>query len=234
MAIVLAIGSPKGGVGKTVSSVTLATMAAKLLKLHVFLVDTDENRCALDWVSDASDDDIPIDASYGADDPDTVAQLREADYDLAVLDLAGDRTGYFAQLLKRQRSGEPAVDFLLIPSKAELIDIRPVARVIADEVQPLDLPYLMVLTQVKTAGMTRAERRRDELRENGFTVADRIVREYSTHNEASEVHKTVLDLPGKHSKARSAEEDYRALGVEVFGAMGFDIEPLKERSKWLA
>jgi cellulose biosynthesis protein BcsQ len=227
MALVLAVASPKGGVGKTVMSVNLAVFAARLMRLHVMLTDTDDTRCAYDWIEPASDEHMPIDVAYGADDPESVAQLRDADYDLVVLDLAGARTGHFQRLLKGNK-GKPAVDFLLVPTRAEHMDLKPVVRVVDEEIKPLEMPYLMVFSRVTHHGMDRAMARRDELRENGFNVAQRIVREYSTHNEASEVHKTVLDLPGKHSKARSAEKDLSRVGIEVFGQMGLDTEPLKE------
>src|SRR3954447_22100763 len=93
----LAVGSPKGGVGKTTTSCTLAAIAARDLGLSVLLVDADENRSALDWVT-RSGEAIPVDVAPGT--PDMVCKLRRGGgYDLVIVDLPGAREGAFAAVL---------------------------------------------------------------------------------------------------------------------------------------
>jgi chromosome partitioning protein len=228
---VLAIGSPKGGVGKTVSAVHLAAIAARELGLRVLAVDGDENRSSMDWLSRAGDS-VGVDVAAGT--PEEVRRLRRGiGYDLAVVDLPGAREGAFQAVLRGAGDG-PVADYLLVPSGAEVIELRPVVRVIRREVIPLGLPYALVLTQVPTEALPRARERQAQLRTgSGLSVAATIIRHYVAVNEAVERNCTVLDLPGRHHNARRIEEDYRALAAETFTALGIDTTALRKDAAWL-
>lgn len=213
---IIAIGSPKGGVGKSTTAVTMAGVAVRS-GLSVLVVDGDRNRSALDWC-DAAGDALPVDVAE-ADDPDQLRRLRTAGgYDVAIVDLPGARAGAFEAVLAG--SGKPVPDLLVVPVFPETLDLRPVLRVVRAEVAPLGLPYLLTFTRVPTHALDRARTRRDQLRAAGLSAADTIVRRYTAYDEAAERGVTVLDLPGAHSYARSAESDYRALTVEAFAAAG--------------
>jgi cellulose biosynthesis protein BcsQ len=227
----LAIGSPKGGVGKSVTSVHLATIAAAVLKLRVLLIDCDENRSSLDWITRAGDT-SPIDVTDGT--PDQVRRLRQgSDYDLVVADLPGAREGAFQAVLEGAGDG-PVADYLLVPTGGEVMELRPVVRVVRREVVPLELPYALVLTRVPTEAVPRARERQAQLRTgSSLSVASTIVRRYSV-DECVEKSVTALDIPGRHSMARRVEEDYTALAAETFDAMGLDTAPLRKDAPWLA
>lgn len=229
--LTLAIGSPKGGVGKTVTSVHLATIAARVLGMRVLLVDGDENRSSLDWITRAGDS-SPLDVAAGT--PDEVRQLRRGTgYDLAVVDLPGAREGAFLAVLTGTGTG-PVADYLLVPTGAEVMDLRPVVRVIRHEVASLDLPYALVFTRVPTEAVPRARERQAQLRAgSGLSVASTVIRRYAVVDEAVERSCTVLDIPGKHHYARRVEDDYLALAAETFGAMGMDTAALRRDAAWL-
>lgn len=221
--LVLAIGSPKGGVGKTTVAGSLAALAARVLKLRTLLVDADENRSALDWLGDDADIEVAPGLDYAA-----LGRMRDArtsPYDVAVIDLPGARAGAFEAILTGA-DGRPAVDLLVVPTLLEVMDIRPVIRVLEREVLPLRVPSMLVLSRVPAEHMRRARQRKAELRARGITVADAVVRRRVAFDEAVEVGTTVLDIPGRHHRAREAEEDMRQLGVEVFGRLGVDVRPL--------
>lgn len=215
---ILAVGSPKGGVGKTTSAVTLATIAARDYGLRVLLVDSDANRSALDWTTNAGDH-IPVEAVEGQD-LSLLRRLRNASgYDLAVVDLPGAHEGAFRAILEG-KDQRPVADLLLVPTEHEVMSVAPIQRVIRHEVVPLGLPYLVVITRIDPQALSRASDYRTQLREHyGFTVADTAIRNYTTYRDARERARTVLDVGGTHSYARHAENDYRALAAEAFRAL---------------
>jgi len=222
----LAVGSPKGGVGKTTCAGTLAVIAARVMGLRVLLVDADPNGSAVDWMGDADE----LDVTEGLDH-DALRRLRDArgprTYDLAVVDLPGARVGAFQAVL----SGAVA-DVLVMPTAPEVMDVRPVRRVIRTEVMPLGVPYLVVLAKVAVEALPRARQRQGELREESrLTVADTIIRRFVAYDEAVERSRTVLDLGGAHHYARRAEEDYRSLAGEVFELLGHDTMALRKKEE---
>lgn len=227
---IIAVGSPKGGVGKTTTAVTLAVIAAQA-GLRVLLVDGDANGSTRDWAGTAGDE-IPLDV-YATDDPDELAKLRAADeYDLMVVDLPGARAGAFEAILKGD-GGRPVPDLLLVPTKHELLDLRPVIRVVRDEVLHLDMPHLMLLTQVPTPALREAHQQRELVLAAGagHRFADTIIRDYKIYNRAVETGRTVLDMPSHLRSARNAEADYRALASEVFAAVDLILPSTKETDR---
>lgn len=224
---IVAVGSPKGGVAKTTTAVTLATIAAQS-GLRVLLVDGDSNGSSMDWAGTAGDE-IPLDV-YAASDPRELAKLRDADeYDLMVVDLPGARAGAFEAILSGD-GRRPVPDLLLVPTIVEILDLRPVIRVVRDEVIPLGLPHLIVLTKVPTVVLPEARRQRAHALASGggLRFAETIVREYRVYNEAVENARTVLDVGGRwRPSVHKAEADYRALASEAFAAVDLTL-PTKE------
>ena len=91
-------------------------------------------------------------------------KLRRASrWDLVIVDLPGAREGAFAAVLGGDGEG-PVCDYLLVPSGPEVMDLRPVVRVIRTEVVPLGLPYSLVFTRVPTESLPRARERQAQLR----------------------------------------------------------------------
>lgn len=228
---ILAVGSPKGGVGKTTTAVTLATIAAREHGLRTLLVDSDANGSALDWTARAGDS-IPVDPVDGRD-IDRLRQLRRATgYDLAVVDLPGAREGAFEAILAGPAgSNTPVADLLLVPTEPEVMAVLPIARVIRREVAPLGLPYLVTITKVDPQALSRAADYRTQLRRDyKLNVADTSIRHYTVYRDARERFRTVLDVGGTHSYARVAEADYRALANEAFTALGLPTNPAAQEA----
>lgn len=223
---ILAVGSPKGGVGKTTTAVTVATMAARLLGLRVLLIDADQNRSALDWCAQAEEALVPLDVAEGLDHT-ALRRLRQGSgYDLAVVDLPGAREGAFEAILTGA-DAQPAVDALLVPTLPEVLDVRPVVRVIRREIIPLGLTYRLVFCRVPTEALGRARERQTELRDGtGLAVAETVIRRFVAYDEAAERSRTVLDVGGRHHYARRAEADYRALTIEVLSLLGVPTDGL--------
>lgn len=215
---VLGIGSPKGGVGKTQTAVTLAHLAS-LAGYRVLLVDADENRSAEDWVMRAGNRiDLEIDTERDARNLVRLHDLR--DLDLIIVDLPGARSSDAWTALLHGATGAPVVDALVVPSLVETMDLRAVVRVIREAVKPAGVPYLLVGTKVRTPSVPNALHELNGLAADGVQVARQIIRDLIVHGEAVTLDRPITDMPGgRHSTARAAEREYRALAREVFGPL---------------
>lgn len=214
---VLAVGGPKGGVGKSTTAVTVAHIAA-LDGAKVLVVDADPNRTSADWIEQA-DEAVPVDVAEGGDARSLAGIRYVGGYDLAVIDLPGAREAGGLDALLRGPDG-PLVDLLVAPCGPELAELRPTVRVLRSEVMPLGVAHLLVFTRVMSVALSRALERRGQMRAVGLTVARAVIRRYAIFDEALEAGRTVLGLPGAHSYARQAESDYRALAREIMARLG--------------
>lgn len=227
MSKVLAVGGPKGGVGKTTVALNIATNAARLLKLKVLLVDADPNRSALDAAM-AAGDAMPFDVAEGLDHERLVQLHRSSGYELVVADLPGAReAGALKALLTGGGRGKPSVDGLILPSRPEVMDLRPTRRVIREEIAPLNLPYLVALVRVHSSRVRQGEERADELRGMGLQVAHAMTRNLVAHDDALELQRPLVDMGGgQRSVVRAADREYRQLAHEALTLIGIDATPL--------
>lgn len=212
--VILGFGSGgKGGVGKS----TLAVAAARILAedLRVLLVNADSVRTAVRLIKRGREEHFPFDMADAVDQLDLLPELRRAhDYDVIVVDLPGTRAGAFESMLTGH-DGKPIADLLVIPSRAEFIELEATIESIDTAVLPAGIPYLLVLNQVPTKRRDRAMQHRETLRNRKnhqpVVVADTLITYSATYFDAHEAAMTVIDMPGVHSYARGLEAEQRAL-----------------------
>jgi len=221
MSVILGVWSPKGGVGKTTTAVNLAAIAAEQLG-RVVLVDADENESAAEWVATFPDS-VPVEV-VTEHDPGQLARLRNAaGVDLFVVDLPGaKKTGEARELIGRGAGkGRAVVDGLVMPAQPSVLDLRVLARAIRSEIEPAGVPYRVLLTLVGNLRpqVERAGELRDEFREAGWHVCTSMIRRYVAHADAVAANAPITGYGGRHSYARIAESDYRAVAREIFGGM---------------
>lgn len=217
---VLAVSSPKGGVGKTQTAVTLAHLAS-LEGYRVFLADADANRSAADWAS-RSGERMTFDVEDLRDvGPRVLTRLRGLDeYDVVIVDLPGAEESEAWRVLLGGADGKPVFDALVVPSGVRAMDLRPVARALAGPVTDAGVPYLLVGTLVKTPSVPQANTDLAELAAAGISVARTIIRDLSVHADSVRENRPITDMPGgAHSVARAAEREYRSLAREVFAGL---------------
>lgn len=225
MAKVLAVGGPKGGVGKT----TVALNACRVLGLRTILADADPNRSSLDAAL-AAGAGMPFEVAEGLNHDELVELHRSRRHDLAVVDLPSAReAGALAALLK-EHDRRAAVDGLILPTRPKLMDVRPLRRVLRDEIDPLGVPCLVVLVRVDYRQVAAAEERRKEIESWGYKVATNYTRLLDAHDDALERHKALMDMPrgGQRSSVRAAEREYRIMSAECLEFIGIDAAKLRE------
>ena len=216
---IIAIGSPKGGVGKSVIAIHMATIAARDYGKDVLLVDTDTNETALRWADRGTAEAMPFTVSRATgSQAEHLAHLRRGRrHDLIVVDLAGGKAGGFETML-RGLEDRPVADLLVMPSHRKKQSIEPCVDVLRDEVIPLGVPHLLVFNEVHTKSLHIGQQRQLQMRKLGFTVANTIVRQNAVYEDAYDRDCTVLDLPGSY--ARIAETEQRALAYDALNMVG--------------
>ncbi|MHA6751131.1 ParA family protein [Dermacoccus nishinomiyaensis] len=200
---IIAVGSPKGGVGKTTTAVHLAGLAARSGR-RVLLVDADENRSAAAWAK-AAGDRLDLDVAEGHDSPRELAKLRRASgYDLVVVDLPGVRGDALAALATPK-----ALDLLVCPTRPGVMDVQPLAGLLAE----VDVPSLVVLTMTDPRWTARADDVRAQLTAEpfGWTLARTAVRRSQAWADARDAACLVVDLPN----ASTAQADATGLALDV-------------------
>lgn len=113
--MIVAVSSPKGGVGKTLLSVHLLAAMSRNKKRRTVLVDCDPNRSSLSWVSSVAPD-ARVESASDCEELLAVADGLDAHTD-AVLDLAGSDTDL-------HRGAALACDVMVVPTGSGLLDLR--------------------------------------------------------------------------------------------------------------
>jgi chromosome partitioning protein len=153
---VIAVSSPKGGVGKTTTSLVLATELAHR-GIPVTIIDTDANQSVLRWSRLAP---VPAGITVITDvnEKTIVSTIREVDREdgIVIVDLEG--------IASRLNSRAMAVaDLVLIVTKAAAIDADMAHRAVEmiheeEEVLDREVPHCVVFTQTAAAVLTREAR----------------------------------------------------------------------------
>lgn len=229
MAKVLAVGGPKGGVGKTTVALNIATYASRVLGLRVYLADADPNQSSYD-AARAAGDSMPFDYGGAVDHELLVKLRRSTQYDLVVVDLPGAREAGALHALLKAHDRQPAVDGLVMPTRPKVMDIRPFRRILNEEIVPIGVPVLVALVRVDYRQTRQAETRRTEIEGWGYRVASQYTRQLDAHDDALERHIALMDMPrgGRRSSTRAAEREYRLLAKECLEFVGIDARALSE------
>lgn len=217
---VVGVGSPKGGVGKSTLAVHLSTFAEQA-GYRTLLMDADVNLTSYDWVMRTGDLlPISVDRQLSAD---VLMRLHEIrDFDVILVDLPGAREteAWTALLRGGDTAGRLGLDALVVPSKVETADLRVVVRFLQEVILPSKLPYLLVGTMIRTQSVHVALQALNELAADGLAVARTPIRDLVVHSDAVTANRPITAMPGgRHSNARRAEAEYRAVAREVFAGL---------------
>ncbi|MGX9686609.1 nucleotide-binding protein [Deinococcus wulumuqiensis] len=199
---VIAITSEKGGVGKSTLAVHLSGALAER-GLAVTLIDEDGRvGSSLRWARRREEG-----LGFPVVDAEEVKPKTLADLDAVVIDTEGrPRRKDLRELAER-------ADLILIPSGVTALELES-TRELLDFFEDEDAArrVRVVLTRVPPTGQA-ADAARDDLREDGWTVCNTMLRTYAAYQKAAELGVLCRDV--RDPRAAQAWDDVRRLAREV-------------------
>lgn len=151
---VLVIGTPKGGAGKSTTSILIGTTLAHR-GAKVTIIDTDKNADLLGWYGQGNK---PIKVTGNVRDEDFIPVLDKAavENDLVIVDLAGAATTVMSRSILR-------ADLVLIPMQPGALDAKHAARMVGliqqeELVIRRHIPFRIIMTRTSDSVPTKATR----------------------------------------------------------------------------
>ena len=202
---IVTVANGKGGVGKTTTTVNLAGILGK--KMRVLVVDSDPQESATWWMERSEGAEPKVEVVQETD-PKMLGRVREVGgYDLVLVDT---RPALRAQALGAVIG---ASDYVVLPSPPAPMDVVALIETVRQEVRPSGVRHRVLLTRVDSRSRGEAEEARGALVAAGIPVFDNLVREYKAHRTAS-----LLGIPISRlglSRGRNAADDYRRVAAEI-------------------
>jgi chromosome partitioning protein len=153
---VIVTANPKGGAGKSTTTLILAQTLARL-GASVTVIDADPNRPIVDWKSGESASEIKVIGD--ATESSIIRTIREeaASHQFVFVDLEGTASRLVSRAITQ-------ADLVLIPLQASAVDARQASRAVAlihEEEEALGnrrIPFRVVLTRTNPIITTKIER----------------------------------------------------------------------------
>lgn len=201
----IAVANNKGGVGKTTTSVALASLMSR--KAPTLLVDADDiTKGTLDW--HAAGPGLPCDV-------------------LGIQDMEGaDLSGYTYLVMDTKAGEEPSdlitlaqqVDLLIVPTKPDAVSVRALVRTLATLIEAGVTNYRVLIVDVPPPPSTDGHEARLSLEGEDIPVFNRDVRRTSAFTKAALVGLPVGALKGDRY-AKLGSLDYELVLSEILKGM---------------
>ncbi len=201
---IIVVSNGKGGVGKTTTTMALASILAEKYKL--LAVDADSQGSFTWWVQQSKKG-IGFDLAQETD-PQLLENLRKVvGYDLIIVDTPPAlSSATLAAVI-------PAADYLVLPTPPAPMDLAVLIETVKRAITPAKVAHRVLLTKVDTRSMGEALEAQKTLRELGIPVCTAFVRAYKAHERAALEGMTITQWRGNNG--REAEADYRRVVNEI-------------------
>jgi chromosome partitioning protein len=201
---IIVVSNGKGGVGKTTTTMALASILAEKYKL--LAVDADSQGSFTWWVQQSKKG-IGFDLAQETD-PQLLENLRKVvGYDLIIVDTPPAlSSATLAAVI-------PAADYLVLPTPPSPMDLAVLVETVKRAIAPAKVAHRVLLTKVDTRSMGEALEAQKTLRELGIPVCTTFVRAYKAHERAALEGMTITQWRGNNG--REAEADYRRVVDEI-------------------
>lgn len=197
---IITVTGYKGGCGKSVSAIHIATFLSALG--DVVLIDSDPNRTAIHWGERGQ---LPFTV---VDERKAMKVVQGRDYLVIDTPARPDSSD-----LKELSEG---ADLLILPTVPDIVSLDPMVQTASDLGEAT---YRALLTIVPPKPSREGELMRDELQANDFPVFRTMIRRAAGFQKAALAGVPVRDLAGRD---RLGWLDYEALGKEILEVLGDD------------
>ena len=201
---IIVVSNGKGGVGKTTTTMALASILAEKYKL--LAVDADSQGSFTWWVQQSKKG-IGFDLAQETD-PQLLENLRNVvGYDLIIVDTPPAlSSATLAAVI-------PAADYLVLPTPPAPMDLAVLVETVKRAITPAKVDHRVLLTKVDTRSLGEALEAQKTLRELGIPVCTAFVRAYKAHERAALEGMTITQWRGRNG--REAAADYRRVVDEI-------------------
>lgn len=204
---ILVVTNGKGGVGKTTTAVSLATLLAE--KFKVLLVDADPQGSATWWSERGS---MPYELSQESDANQLQNLQRITGYGVIVVDTPPALRSEALMTVVRN------ADYVILPTPPAPMDLTVLIETVREAVAPLGVPYRVLLTRVDPRSLNKALDAQQALLRANIPSFNAFIRAYTAHEQAALDAVSITQIKGK--MAREGEGDYRRVLDELFREWG--------------
>lgn len=220
--------SSKGGVGKSSNNCGFVTLVSEHLKRgRILATDGDPQANSLLYLEGMIEAGyLPnVDTAYAAS-PTDLANLPnfESAHKFRTIDLPGyKKADELAAVLEQGELTSRSVDYIVVCLRPNQFDIESVIPWIQSSLIPLELPYGVLLSQVRPAALAEAIDYQRQLSAGGIKCMSSFIRDYAAVSHAQTARRPLTRYGGKHSQARRVEDDMRSMTREILHHVGSSI-----------